>query len=39
MIQKYAPIMSDTPLSALVQSHVVHSGMLIDNNWDSEQET
>ena len=39
MIQKYAPTLSYTPMSALVQFHVVHSRKLIENNWHTEQKT
>ena len=39
MMQKYAPTLSYTPLSALVQFHVVHSRMLVENNWHTEQKT
>ena len=39
MIQKYAPTLSYTPMSALVQFHVVHSRKLVENNWHTEQKT
>ena len=39
MIQKYAPTLSYTPMSALVQFNVVHSRKLVENNWHTEQKT
>ena len=39
MIQKYAPTLSYTPLSALVQFHVVRSRKLVEDNWHTEQKT
>ena len=38
MIQRYAPILSYTPLSASVQFHVEHNRMRVENNWQTEQE-
>ena len=39
MIERYAAILSYTPLSASVQFHVEHNRMRVENNWHTEQET